>query len=57
MLVDIAFVKKFARPVSLGEVKRDPNLRGMMLARATRLSVQPVSRKHFEYLEKLASQK
>jgi predicted RNA-binding protein with PUA-like domain len=57
MLVDVAFAKKFARPVSLSEVKRDPGLRGMMLAAATRLSVQPVSQKHFEYLAELASGK
>jgi predicted RNA-binding protein with PUA-like domain len=48
MLVDVAFVKKFKRPVTLAEVKSDPALRGMMLAQATRLSVQPVSGKHFE---------
>lgn len=55
MLVDIRFVKEFKRPVTLSEVKNDPGLRGMMLARATRLSVQPVSQKHFDYLCELAS--
>ncbi len=53
MLVDVAHVKTFKRPVTLNEVKNDPGLRGMMLARATRLSVQPVSQKHFEYLLEL----
>ncbi len=57
MLVDIAYVKTFKRPVTLNEVKNDPGLRGMMLAAATRLSVQPVSEKHFEYLLELASGK
>lgn len=55
MLVDVAFVKKFKNPISLAEVKADMVLRGMMLAKATRLSVQPVSEKHFKYLEKAAS--
>lgn len=54
MLVDIAFVKKFKRPIPLSEVKRDPGLRGILLATATRLSVQPVSQKHFEYLCELS---
>lgn len=55
MLVDVSFVKKFKRPVTLAEVKGDLALRGMMLARATRLSVQPVSQEHFNYLVELAS--
>jgi predicted RNA-binding protein with PUA-like domain len=57
MLVDIAYLKTFNRPIPLSEVKRDLGLRGMMLARPTRLSVQPVSQKHFEYLSELASGK
>ena len=57
MLVDASFTKKFKRPVTLAEVKHDPVLKNMMLARATRLSVQPVEKKHFEYLLKLASAK
>ncbi|HEV7449194.1 MAG TPA: EVE domain-containing protein [Candidatus Paceibacterota bacterium] len=54
-LVDVAFVKKFKRPVTLTQVKHDPVLRNMMLAHAGRLSVQPVEKKHFDYLVKLAS--
>jgi len=57
MLVDVAYVKTFKRPVTLGEVKSDMVLRGMVLAKATRLSVQPVSQKHFEYLLNLSSGK
>lgn len=54
--VDVAFVKKFKEPISLAEIKADPKLEGMMLRRATRLSIQPVSEKHFEYIaQKLAS--
>jgi predicted RNA-binding protein with PUA-like domain len=51
MCVDIEFVKKFAEPVSLTEMKLDPHLEGMMvLAVGSRLSVQPVSKQHFEYI-------
>jgi predicted RNA-binding protein with PUA-like domain len=57
MLIDVAFAKKFKRPVTLAEVKGDLHLRHMVLAKATRLSVQPVERKHLDYLVKLASGK
>ena len=49
--VDIGFVKKFDEPVSLTEIKIDPKLEGMMVrATGSRLSVQPVSEKHFTYI-------
>jgi len=49
--VDIEFVKKFAEPVTLTEIKIDPTLEGMMVrAIGSRLSVQPVSEKHFKYI-------
>ena len=49
-LVDIAFVKKFKHPVLAAEMKNDPELSGMMLWRAPRLSIQPVSERHFKYI-------
>jgi predicted RNA-binding protein with PUA-like domain len=55
MLVDIAFVKKFKHPVLLSEMKLDPELAGMLLWRANRLSIQPVSEKHFEHIVELAA--
>ncbi len=55
MLVDIKFVKKLTRPVTLALIKRDPKLAGMKLVQAPRLSVQPVSQMEFTYItEKLA---
>ncbi len=49
--VDVAFVKKLKEPVSLDEIKRDPHLEGMMVRQqGSRLSVQPVSEKHFKYI-------
>jgi predicted RNA-binding protein with PUA-like domain len=54
MCVDVAFVKKFPEPVSLEEIKHDPHLEGMMVrAVGSRLSVQPVSEKHFTYIENM----
>jgi predicted RNA-binding protein with PUA-like domain len=50
---DIAFVKKFKNPVPLGAIKSDPHLKGIPLAaQGSRLSVQPVSEKHFNYIVK-----
>ena len=49
-LVDIAFVKKFKKTMSLAEIKNDPALSGMVLVKAPRLSVQPVSEKQFKYI-------
>lgn len=52
--VDIGFIKKFATTIPLVQIKNDPNLKNMVLAKAPRLSVQPVSEKQFTYIEKLA---
>ena len=49
--VDIAYVKKFKTPINLGMLKIDHNLNGMEVCRAgSRLSVMPVSEKHFKYI-------
>jgi predicted RNA-binding protein with PUA-like domain len=51
MCVDVTFMKKFDEPVTLEEIKHDPNLAGMMVReQGSRLSVQPVSEKHFKYI-------
>ncbi len=55
--VDVAFVKKFKEPIALSYIKIDPNLDGIMLAQVgSRLSVQPVSKKHGEYLSKIVNE-
>lgn len=47
--VDFAFVKKLPRLVSLEEIKHDHKLKGIMVAQTgSRLSIQPVSKNHFE---------
>ena len=54
-LVDIAFVKKFKKGIILAEIKQDSKLSDMVLAKAPRLSVQPVSAKQFDYILKKLS--
>ncbi|OGG59908.1 EVE domain-containing protein [Candidatus Kaiserbacteria bacterium RIFCSPHIGHO2_02_FULL_50_50] len=55
VLVDVAFVKKFAPPVTLAEIKLDPTLAGMLLVRpGQRLSIQSVTKKHYEHIVQLA---
>lgn len=54
--VDMKFVKKFARPVTLDEIKKDPELKGILVAKTgQRLSIMPVSEKHFKRIVELAS--
>ncbi len=45
--VDLAPKTPLVRPVTLGEVKRQPKLKEMALLRSSRLSVQPVSADEF----------
>ena len=48
-LVDVAFVKRFARTVSLRELKAEPRLADMRLVqRGNRLSVMPVEPAHWQ---------
>lgn len=54
--VDIAYVKKLKEPITLSELKIDPALDGMLVrARGSRLSIQPVSKKHFEHITSIGS--
>ena len=51
MLVDVKFVKKLKRTISLDELKGDPALEGMALLRkGNRLSVMPVDAAHWKYI-------
>lgn len=52
--VDVGFVEKFKRTVSLEEIKNHPGLKGIMVARrGSRLSVQPVDKIHFDLIRTL----
>jgi predicted RNA-binding protein with PUA-like domain len=49
--VNITFLKKFEAPMTLLAIKQDPKLAGMLVREVgSRLSIQPVSTKHGEYI-------
>ena len=50
VMVDIAPVKPFAKPVSLADIKADQRLADIALVRQSRLSVLPVSEAHWKIL-------
>ena len=52
--VDVRAVAKLGRPVTLGEMKAEPELRGMaLLRRGNRLSVQPVTEAEYHAVLRL----
>ncbi len=53
-VVDVAPVKKLARPVTLAEIKADPAFKDFALVRISRLSVMPVSVAEWRRIEKLS---
>jgi predicted RNA-binding protein with PUA-like domain len=57
MLVDIAFVKKYHRLLSINEMRMINELEGMtVLQKGSRLSITPVSKKHFEYIDTMLTE-
>ena len=52
--LDIAPVKKLARPVTLAEIKSDKAFASFPLVRIPRLSVMPVTDDEWERIEKMA---
>ena len=55
-VVDVAPVKKLARPVTLAEIKADPAFKTFALVRISRLSVMPVTDDEWTRIERMASQ-
>ena len=54
-MVDVKFVSKFPRVVTLAEIKETKSLAEMKLVqKGNRLSVFPVAKKHFDIIEKMA---
>jgi predicted RNA-binding protein with PUA-like domain len=54
LAVDVAFVSKFKEVLSLQELKTDPFFADMVVTKkGVRLSVQPVSPKHFKRIVKM----
>lgn len=57
-MVDVGFVQRFAEILPLPLLKEDPALEGMeLLRKGSRLSVQPVSKEHFDHVLALAKKK
>ena len=51
--VDLKPIQKLKAPVSLKDIKSDPNLQDMAIVKRMRLSVTPVEKKHFDYVLKM----
>lgn len=50
-MVDIKYVRKFKRPVTLDELRQETTLKGMvLLQKGSRLSVQPVTLPEWKYI-------
>ena len=56
-LVDVKAVKDVPKPVTRAQVKADPKLKGMVLVREPRLSVQPVTEAEWKHICKLGGVK
>jgi predicted RNA-binding protein with PUA-like domain len=54
-VVDVAPVKKLARPVTLAEIKTKASMKDFPLVRISRLSVMPVSDSEWKQIERMAS--
>jgi predicted RNA-binding protein with PUA-like domain len=56
LMVDVQLVRKFKHPIGLQELKSHENLADMLIMRrGNRLSVTPISKKHWDYILKLES--
>jgi predicted RNA-binding protein with PUA-like domain len=54
ILVDVEFVRKLSRPITLAELKAQDGLDGMiLLRRGNRLSVMPVEERHWDLILEL----
>jgi predicted RNA-binding protein with PUA-like domain len=52
--VELEPVKKFKKPVTLAEIKAQPDLAGMYLVRQGRLSVTPLTKNEFDLIVDMA---
>jgi predicted RNA-binding protein with PUA-like domain len=57
VVVDISPVKKLKKPVSLAEIKEDPQLENMELVKNSRLSVQKVTPAEWKHILKISATK
>ncbi len=57
-MVDVKFVEKFERPVTLAEIKANPKLSEMKLVqRGNRLSVMPIKKAEFDEIVRMSKRK
>ena len=54
-MVDVEFVQKLPNLVSLQTIKNSKGLQNMVLVKRSRLSVQPVTNREFEIIEKMGN--
>ncbi|MDX1949650.1 MAG: EVE domain-containing protein [Rickettsiales bacterium] len=54
VVVDVVAVKSFKRPVTLSEIKQVKSLQDISLLKHTRLSVQSVSKNHWDIICKMS---
>ena len=55
-MVDIKFVKKFSKPVSIGDIKTNKKLQKInLIQRGNRLSVMPVAENEFEEIIRMGN--
>ncbi len=53
-VVDVIAVRSLPQPVTLSQIKQDPDFEGCDLIRISRLSVVPISEPHWQKILKLA---
>jgi predicted RNA-binding protein with PUA-like domain len=56
-MVDVRAITTVNRPVTLAEIKENPNLSDIALVRQSRLSVSPISHEHWAELLRMAQTK
>jgi predicted RNA-binding protein with PUA-like domain len=53
-MMDVKFVKEFAKPVTLQDIKSNPKLKGMrLIQKGNRLSVMPVTKEEYDEIVKM----
>lgn len=57
VVVELSAQKKLKKPVSLAQIKSEMRLKDMVLVRASRLSVQPVSPSEYDLIIELSEAK
>ena len=55
VVVEVTPVRPLAHPVTLTQIKSDPNLKDISLLRLSRLSVAPLTESEFEYIYQLGT--